>query len=271
MASGRGPYSHLADGEDLASLRNILRLKNGFIIAQAISDFPVTRKERPTLREFGDVCCPLPFTLQDLCLLVIVSDLDCHRIDVLASLPRWLRKRLLDALPALDLGRLERTPVADGINVDAIWKLRCKNPKSLTTSGLRRSGAYPTIFPTLGAARLTAFPSTAAVTLQMNICKGSEGISTSHKKIVEEEMTSALKSISHNKIPEGKDNLLTMASDIITGVPKIDLTAMIHKLISIDGDMSWCFLICCLVLCILSRVGGPLFVDRVHGRSKLLA
>ena len=72
----------------------------------------------------------------------------------------------------------------------------------------------------------------------MNICKATAGLSTHslHKKILEEEVKSALTNISQKKFPEGKDTLLTMTSDI-TGVLKIDLTTMIHKLISIDGEL----------------------------------
>lgn len=236
MASGPSHWN-AAETHDLASLRNVIRLKDAFVIAQAISDFPVTRKERNTPREIDNVCCPLPFTLQDLCLLVLISDLDCHRTDVLGSLPRWLRKRLLNALPALDLCRLERTPVADGVDIDAIWKCRFKNQK---ITGLPRPGAYTTVFnSTLTGTSLTS-PSAAVNTFQMNICKGNAGpLSThpSHKKILEEEMKSALKNIAQKKFPEGKDSLLTVVSDIITSVPKIDLTAIIHKLISIDGEL----------------------------------
>ena len=236
MASGRHPLNvdHYIEG--LASLRNCLRLKDAFIIAQAISDFP-PRKQCSAPRQIVDVCCPLPFTLQDLCLLVIISDLDCHRNDVLASLPRWLRKRLLSVLPALDVGRLESTPVADGIDVDSIWKCRCKNPTTSTATSVlpRRVISFP-----VGslAASLTTSPSTA-ITFQLNICKGKHELSANplHKKILEEEMKSALKKIAQKKFPEGKDSLLTIASDIMTGAPNIDLTAMIHKLISIDGEL----------------------------------
>ena len=157
---------------------------------------------------------------------MIISDLDCHRTDVLASLPRWLHQRLLSTLPALDLGRLEGTPVADGSDVDAIWKCRRKNQ---TMSGIPLPAAYLTVpFPTLGGASLRS-PSTAAI-FQMTICKVNDGLSvhSSHMKILEEEMKSALKNITQ-KFPEGKDNLLTLASDIVTSVPKIDLTAMIHS------------------------------------------
>ena len=66
----------------------------------------------------------LPLSLQDLCLLKVVNDLDGYPVDLLASLPRWLRYRLLNNLPALDLCRLDHTPVAKDINVEELWKTR---------------------------------------------------------------------------------------------------------------------------------------------------
>ena len=75
--------------------------------------------------EYGFI---LPFMLQDLCLLEIINDLNCYRDDLLASLPLWLRRRLLNNLPAIDLARLARTPVARGIDVAEIWKPRTIDP-----------------------------------------------------------------------------------------------------------------------------------------------
>ena len=71
----------------------------------------------------------LPFTLQDLCLLEVINDLNYYPDDLLASLPHWLRYRLLHNLPAIDLCRLARTRVAVGIDVAEIWKPRTINPK----------------------------------------------------------------------------------------------------------------------------------------------
>jgi len=77
-----------------------------------------------TKEDLSDVCCPLPFSLQDLCLLVVLNDLDWYQVKLLASLPQWLRHRLLSILPALDLCRLEHTPLATGVDVDIIWNSR---------------------------------------------------------------------------------------------------------------------------------------------------
>jgi hypothetical protein len=66
----------------------------------------------------------LPLPLQDFCLLRVISDLDGYPVDLLASLPRWLRYRLLNSLPALDLCRLDHTAVATGIDVNLLWEAR---------------------------------------------------------------------------------------------------------------------------------------------------
>ena len=75
-------------------------------------------------------CFPLlPFSLQDLCLLEVINDLDSYPVELLASLPRWLRYRLLNNLPALDLCHMGRTPIARGVDVENIWKSRVIQPK----------------------------------------------------------------------------------------------------------------------------------------------
>ena len=64
----------------------------------------------------------LPLHLEDLCLLEVINDLDSYPVDLLASLPYWLRHRLLNSLPVLDLCHLDHTPVARGVDVNDIWK-----------------------------------------------------------------------------------------------------------------------------------------------------
>ena len=76
---------------------------------------------RSTTSSFFQQQCPLPLSLQDLCLVVVINDLDSYPVELLASLPHWLRYHLLNNLPVLDLCRLDHTPIARGINVDEIW------------------------------------------------------------------------------------------------------------------------------------------------------
>ena len=72
----------------------------------------------------AETCCSLPFSLQDLCLLAVINDLNRYPNELLASMPLWLRRRLLSCVPALELCRMSSTPVANGVDIDEIWKLR---------------------------------------------------------------------------------------------------------------------------------------------------
>ena len=63
-----------------------------------------------------------PFRLQDSCLITIINRLDSYPVDWLALLPLQTRHRLLTNLPILDLCRLDHTTVAEGIDIDDIWK-----------------------------------------------------------------------------------------------------------------------------------------------------
>ena len=71
----------------------------------------------------AETCCSLPFSLQDLCLLAVINDLNRYPNELLASMPLWLRRRLLSCVPALELCRMSSTPVANGVDIDEIWKL----------------------------------------------------------------------------------------------------------------------------------------------------
>ena len=72
-------------------------------------------------------CLPLP--LQDLCLLEVINDLASYPVELLSSLPQWLRYRLINNLPVLDLCRLERSPIARGFDLDELWNSRWENPR----------------------------------------------------------------------------------------------------------------------------------------------
>ena len=84
----------------------------------------LTQEATRALLEF---CLPLP--LQDLCLLEIINDLDSYPVDLLSRLPRWLRYRLVNNLPVLDLCRHERSPIAQGFDLDELWNSRWENPR----------------------------------------------------------------------------------------------------------------------------------------------
>ena len=67
----------------------------------------------------------LPLSLEDSCLAWLVSDLKQYPSELLALLPLRLRYRLLANVPVLDLCQLEHTSVAEGIDLESIWELKC--------------------------------------------------------------------------------------------------------------------------------------------------
>ena len=67
----------------------------------------------------------IPLSLEDSCLAWLVSDLEHYPPELLALLPLKLRHRLLANVPVLDLCQLEHTSVAEGIDVESIWELKC--------------------------------------------------------------------------------------------------------------------------------------------------
>ena len=163
--------------------------------------------------DFSDVCCPLPFSLQDLCLLVVINDLGWYQVKLLASLPQWLRHRLLSILPALDLCRLERTPVATGVDVDVIWNSR------LTLPG-------PSI------SRWEGWQSTGSFQLDL---RNFSHLGFHRGTVLLKEIKSAFQGLEECKLPCGKNCLLEMASGILT--QSSDLNVAANKLISIQGDV----------------------------------
>ena len=74
--------------------------------------------------------CPL--SLQDLCLLCVINSVDSYPVELLATLPHWLRDQLLNSLPVLDLCHLDCTPVARGVDTNKIWTAKLENePKKI--------------------------------------------------------------------------------------------------------------------------------------------
>ena len=67
----------------------------------------------------------VPLALEDCCLAWLISDLEHYPPELLALLPLRLRYRLLANVPVLDLCQLEHTSVAEGIDLESIWELKC--------------------------------------------------------------------------------------------------------------------------------------------------
>ena len=66
----------------------------------------------------------LPLSLQHISLICLLNDVNSYPVELLTSLPHWLRKNLLENLPALNVCLLDGTAVAKGIDMDKIWKTR---------------------------------------------------------------------------------------------------------------------------------------------------
>ena len=70
----------------------------------------------------SELCCTLPFCLQDLCTIAVVNVLDSYSTELLASMPKWLRHRILACLPPLELNRLESSAIAKDIDSNKLWE-----------------------------------------------------------------------------------------------------------------------------------------------------
>lgn len=82
-------------------------------------------------RENTSVDPLIPLSLQSLCFLKVINDLDCYPVDLLALLPLWLRSKLLRNLPVVDLCSLVHTSVACGVDVEKIWRYKLTHTPSL--------------------------------------------------------------------------------------------------------------------------------------------
>lgn len=173
-----------------------------------------------------DPCCSLPFYLQDLCLLVVINDLGSYSTDLLASLPYWLRHRLLRCVPALDLCRLEGTAVAKGVNIDDIWMKRSKKRSTDRLTSFSAADETGTCFPLNVHRDRHSFQSLA------------RRFSAKQSKELIEKVTADVSS--DEEITSGHKYLLEIASDLLTdssGSVTTTAEASIHQLISIPGDL----------------------------------
>lgn len=177
---------------------------------------------------------PLPLSLEELCLLEVINDVDRYPVELLASLPRWLRCRLLNNLPAVDLCRLDSTAVARGIDTNKVWKTRyVEEPKRIHSRSVHvydSSDSRRQFFKKL---------------FQINV-QGSQD-TTGYCRSLKEEVTVAfedLKKPEHRKIKIVNTGssaremyLLEIASNALSYSSKSELKTIAHKLVSIRGDL----------------------------------
>lgn len=161
--------------------------------------------------EIVETCCTLPFYLQDLCLLVIINDLDCYPKDLLAALPYWLRHRILSCLPTVGLCHLEATPIAKGVNVDEIWESRLTEPEKKIASQNNSGNRF-----------------------QLNISRDRIPLTIAHRFPGGIDLMADL---SIDEVSPGHKQLLDIASDLLTGHYGSNVEKYVCQLISIPGDV----------------------------------
>ena len=67
-----------------------------------------------------------PVRLQIQCFLFIIGHIYEWPADIIGLLPQSIRVQILLFLPAVDVVKLESTPVAYGISMDEVWEILCK-------------------------------------------------------------------------------------------------------------------------------------------------
>ena len=101
----------------------------------------INRTEHITFRPFPSVCLPTckssclsstgmsdcsaveeVLSLQEHCLLYLITHVEDYSPQTLALLPRHLRRALLSSVAPLHLYQLDQTEVASGIDAEAIWR-----------------------------------------------------------------------------------------------------------------------------------------------------
>ena len=102
---------------------------------------PVSRQFYQYCESTSEMVCPL--SLQDLCLLCVINSVDSYPVELLASLPHWLRDQLLNSLPVLDLCHLDCTPVARGVDTNKIWTAKLENESKKIISVVRHQTLTP--------------------------------------------------------------------------------------------------------------------------------
>ena len=198
-------------------------------LLHALSRAGSEAKSQMDIDDSEEMCCPLPFLLQDLCLLVVVNELDCYPTELLATLPYWLRYRILSIAPALDLARLEHTPVANGVDTDEIWKSRPKaneqdsHARQLTTS---TEGSNPFHFD------VTSSFSTKD---SLPFILGVGFIITGDHSLIEH-ISKDLEVGPDNQFSIGNQSMIEIASALLTA-SKETLTDILHLLLSVQGSL----------------------------------
>ena len=187
-----------------------------------------------------ETCCPLPFFLQDLCLLAVINELDCFPTELLAALPKWLRYRILNNVPALDLARLEHTPVASGVNTDEIWKSRVNADSAGSTQTRQHSSLWcrSTIDGQLSVGKTKSpSPFQLNISRDRNLYSSSLSDHGSKSLTLTKDIISDLSDVKDSQLSIGSHRLLEMVSDLLTKSQSTGVDMIIRQLVSIPGTL----------------------------------
>ena len=163
--------------------------------------------------------------------MVIINELDCYPTELLTSLPYWLRYRILNNVPALDLARLEHTPVANGINTAEIWKSREKtdNPQAQRNLGLvdadKTEAPYKHSPFQLNASR------------DRNLYSSSLLYRGYGRNSLTADIVKDLSGTKDSEFSIGTYRVLEIASDLLTTSYNTDLEKVTRQLVSIPGSI----------------------------------
>ena len=169
--------------------------------------------------------CPL--SLQDLCFLRIINDVEYYPVWMLASLPLWLCNQLLSSLPLLDLCHLDCSPIARGVDMDEIWKAKLINEPNKRPS-IPHQASHP------------VRPSFVERLFQMTVYQSNTDNDTAPriarlKKDMEEAFGNSIFSSKKIKFTNKKEEyLITLA---VNALSCSDALAVAHKLVSVHGGL----------------------------------
>lgn len=173
------------------------------------------------------LCCPLPFLLQDLCLLVVINELDSYPTELLAALPYWLRYRILSCAPALDLARLECTPVASGVDTGELWNSRPKVEE--------QGGRYAQSASSTEGGNPFHLNVSYSHKQSLSYMLGVGFIIVGDHDLIKR-ITKDLVEVRSNDISVGNQSMIEIASALLTE-SKEKLTDPLNRLVSIEGSL----------------------------------
>ena len=173
------------------------------------------------IRAIHDIAPPL--SLQDLCLLKVINDLDSYPVELLSSLPHWLRYRLLNNLPVLDLCRLDHTPVATGVDTNKIWTDRVEGEPDIKP-----------IF--LGRGTHITRPAFIKSLFQMNVYQSNGSKDNKKIAVLKKEMETAFQGLyDKEKFANDKEEYLTKLTAYVLSCS--DVRKVANKLASLQGSL----------------------------------